>query len=81
MIPPRGGRRHVLHLLASLLQAPPAARQETDLGEMLQTASAKVVRDDDKLDEAIRRIARQVAMEEVGKRPEVTVVVSRLLTE
>jgi ribonuclease J len=54
---------------------------ERDLGELLETASAKVVRDDDKLDEAIRRIARQVAMEEVGKRPEVTVVVSRLLTE
>ena len=38
VIQPRGGRRHVLHLLASLLQAPAAARQETDLGEMLQHA-------------------------------------------
>lgn len=40
VIPPRGGRRHVLHLLASLLQVPSAAAQkETDLGEMLQHAS------------------------------------------
>ena len=38
VIPPRGGRRHVLHLLASLLQEPAAARRETDLGEMLQHA-------------------------------------------
>lgn len=38
VIPPRSGRRHVLHLLASLLQAPPAARKQTDLGEMLQHA-------------------------------------------
>ena len=34
--------------------------------------------DDDKLDEAVRRIVRQVAVEEIGKKPEVTVVVSRL---
>lgn len=39
VIPPRGGRRHVLHLLSSLLQAPPvAAQRQTDLGEMLQHA-------------------------------------------
>ena len=33
------------------------------------------------LDEALRRIVRQVAMEEIGKKPEVTVVVSRLMSE
>ena len=54
---------------------------ETDLADFLETVSTKVVSDDDKLDEAIRRIVRQVAMEEIGKRPEVTVVVSRLLPE
>ena len=32
-------------------------------------------------EEAVRRVVRQVAMEEVGKKPEVTVVVSRLTTE
>ena len=58
-----------------------ARAMEGELGEFLETASDKVVRDDDKLDEAVRRIVRQVAMEEIGKRPEVTVVVSRLLAE
>ncbi|EEW26490.1 ribonuclease J [Rhodobacter ferrooxidans] len=52
---------------------------EEELGEFLAGAPAKVMRDDEKLDEAIRRIARQVAMEEIGKKPEVTVVVSRLM--
>jgi len=51
---------------------------EASLSDFLLGAPAKVLRDDDKLDEAIRRIARQVAMEEIGKKPEVTVVVSRL---
>ncbi len=54
---------------------------EADLAEFLAGAGRKVLRDDDKLDEAIRRIVRQVAMEEIGKKPEVTVVVSRLVAE
>ena len=54
---------------------------ESDLGEFLGRADDRIVRDDDKLDEAIRRIVRQVSMEEIGKKPEVTVVVSRLQTE
>jgi ribonuclease J len=37
--------------------------------------------DDDKLEEAIRRVVRQVAMEEIGKKPEMTVVISRLAEE
>lgn len=51
---------------------------EAELGDYLAAAAAKVLRDDDKLDEALRRIVRQVTMEEIGKKPEVTVVVSRL---
>ncbi len=54
---------------------------EADLSDFLETASAKILRDDDKLDEALRRIVRQVSMEEIGKKPEVTVVVSRLQAE
>jgi ribonuclease J len=54
---------------------------ETELNEFLAAAPAKLLRDDDKLDEALRRIVRQVAMEEIGKKPEVTVVVSRLMSE
>ena len=54
---------------------------EGDLSAFLESAGAKVLRDDEKLDEALRRIVRQVAMEEIGKKPEVTVVVSRLQAE
>ncbi len=55
-----------------------AEAMETELTQFLDTAAAKIMRDDEKLEEAIRRIVRQVSMEEIGKKPEVTVVVSRL---
>jgi ribonuclease J len=51
---------------------------EADLAEFLDRADARTLRDDDRLDEALRRLVRQVAVEEVGKKPEVTVVLSRL---
>lgn len=54
---------------------------EGDLAEFLDKAGRKLLRDDDKLEEAIRRIVRQVSMEEIGKKPETTVVVSRLVAE
>jgi len=54
---------------------------ETELGEFLSRIEDRVLQDDEKLDEAIRRIVRQAAMEEIGKKPEVTVVVSRLQAE
>ena len=54
---------------------------ETDLMEFLDRADRRTLADDDKLDDGIRRIVRQVAMEEIGKKPEVTVVVSRLSDE
>jgi ribonuclease J len=60
---------------------PLAETMEADLAEFLNGAGRKILRDDDKLDEALRRIVRQVAMEEIGKKPEVTVVVSRLMAE
>ncbi|MDR0809802.1 MAG: ribonuclease J [Gemmobacter sp.] len=51
---------------------------EGELTRFLESAPAKVMRDDDKLDEALRRLVRQAAVEEIGRKPEVTVVVSRL---
>lgn len=54
---------------------------EKDLTDFLETAGSKVMRDDDKLEESLRRIVRQVSMEEIGKKPEVTIVVSRLANE
>ncbi|MFC2967240.1 ribonuclease J [Acidimangrovimonas pyrenivorans] len=51
---------------------------EGEMVEFLDRAGPKVMTDDDKIDDALRRIARQVAMEQIGRKPEVTVVVSRL---
>ncbi|AOZ69749.1 MBL fold hydrolase [Rhodobacter xanthinilyticus] len=58
-----------------------ADRIEDELAEFLERAPDKVIGNDDKMDEALRRIARQVTMEEIGKKPEVTVVVSRLMAD
>ncbi len=51
---------------------------EEDLNQFLMRAEAKTLRDDDKLEEAMRRIVRQTAKTEIGKKPEVTVVISRM---
>lgn len=51
---------------------------EADLSQFLGRAGDKVRTDDDKLEEGLRRVARQTSLNEIGKKPEVTVVVSRL---
>ena len=51
---------------------------EAELSDFLDRASARLLADDAKLDEGVRRVVRQACMAEIGKRPEVTVVVSRL---
>ncbi|MBM9594095.1 ribonuclease J [Roseitranquillus sediminis] len=51
---------------------------EADLAQLVGRADAKTIRDDDALEEALRRRVRQSAMDEIGKKPEVTVVISRL---
>jgi ribonuclease J len=54
---------------------------ETELTDFLEGAGRKLLANDDKMDEALRKIVRQVSMEEIGKKPEVVVVVSRLAAE
>jgi ribonuclease J len=54
---------------------------EGDLAELMEAAGRKLLRDDAKLEEALTKAVRQVAMEEIGKKPEVTVVISRLTAE
>ena len=49
--------------------------------EFLDRADPRTVADDKKLDEGIRRIVRQVSMEEIGKKPEVKVIISRLAAD
>jgi ribonuclease J len=51
---------------------------EADLSQFLGRADAKTLRDDRKLEEALRRIVRKTAQDEIGKKPEVTVVISRM---
>jgi len=51
---------------------------EADLAQWLGRAGAKTLRDDAGLNDGMRRIVRQTAQDEIGKKPEVTVVVSRL---
>ncbi|MEQ6248332.1 ribonuclease J [Sulfitobacter sp. HNIBRBA3233] len=51
---------------------------EHDLSQWLGRAGAKTLRDDDALNDGLKKVARQSAQNEIGKKPEVTVVVSRL---
>ena len=51
---------------------------EADLSQFLGRADAKTLRDDKNLEEAMRRVVRKTAQDEIGKKPEVTVVISRM---
>jgi ribonuclease J len=59
-------------------RAPLVELIEAEATQSLNRADDKVLTDDDKLDEMLRRVVRQVCAEEIGRKPEVTVVVSRL---
>ncbi|MCG6901524.1 MAG: ribonuclease J [Rhodobacter sp.] len=51
---------------------------EHDLGQAMGRAKARTLADDDALEDLSRKTIRKSAMDEIGKKPEVTVVVSRL---
>jgi len=51
---------------------------EEDLSQFINRAKAKTLRDDVKLEKELKSIARKSAQAEIGKKPEVTVIVSRL---
>ncbi len=51
---------------------------EADLDQFIGRSDRKTRADDDKLDEAMRQVVRKSAQDEIGKKPEVTVVISRL---
>ena len=51
---------------------------EKDLNQFLMGVSAKTLRNDHKLEKGLCHIVRQTAQAEIGKRPEVTAVVSRM---
>ncbi|MGB0658919.1 MAG: ribonuclease J [Mangrovicoccus sp.] len=51
---------------------------EEDLSQLLGRSKKKTLADDDELTDAMRRTTRNSANAEIGKKPEVTVVISRL---
>ena len=51
---------------------------EEDLSQFMMRASAKTLKNEERLEEELRRITRATSLAEIGKKPEVTVVVSRL---
>ncbi|WP_394152695.1 ribonuclease J [Loktanella salsilacus] len=51
---------------------------EADLAQFIGRADAKTIRDDVKLEKELKNIARRSAQGEIGKKPEVLVVISRL---
>ncbi len=52
---------------------------EDQLADLLPRLGNKIVRDDDKLEEAVRRQVRQICVADIGRKPEVTVIISRLM--
>ena len=60
---------------------PLARHVESELAEYLDRVDGATVTDDKKFDEGLRRIIRQVMMEEIGKKPEVKVIISRLAAD
>ena len=51
---------------------------EADLAQFLARAKDRTLMDDERLEKELKKIVRQTAQNEIGKKPEVTVVVSRL---
>lgn len=51
---------------------------EEDVNQFLMRAKPKTLSDDDKLEEEMRRIIRRTTQDEVGKKPEVQIIISRL---
>jgi len=51
---------------------------EEDLSQFLGRAGRKTMADDDKLESEIKRIVRKSTQDEIGKKPEVTIIISRM---
>jgi ribonuclease J len=59
-------------------KAPLVEVLEQDLAQFLGRASDKTLVDDSKIEQELRKIARRSALDEIGKKPEVSVIISRL---
>ena len=58
--------------------APVVDLLEHDLGQAIGRAAGKVIGDDGALTDLAKKTVRRTATSEIGKKPEVTVIVSRL---
>ncbi|AJE48141.1 ribonuclease J [Celeribacter indicus] len=63
---------------AGLSRAPLVDVLEEDVNQFLMRAGKKTLSDEDRLEEEMRRIIRKTVQDEVGKKPEVQIVISRL---
>lgn len=61
-----------------LSRAPLVDVLEEDLNQFLMRAGKRTLKDDAKLEDEIRRTIRRSAQQEIGKKPEVEIVISRL---
>ena len=59
-------------------RAPLVEVLEEDLSQFLGRAGRKTMADDDKLEAEIKRITRKSTNDEIGKKPEVTIIISRM---
>lgn len=59
-------------------KAPLVEVLEEDLGQFLGRAAKKTMADDSKIEQELRKIARRTTLDEIGKKPEVSVIISRL---
>ena len=51
---------------------------EEDLSQYIRRSSESIMQDDDKLENDIKRVAQKTALAEIGKKPEVSIIISRL---
>ena len=51
---------------------------EEDLSQHIGRSSVSLIQDDDKLEKEIKRITQQTTLAEIGKKPEVSIIISRL---
>ena len=63
---------------AGLSGTPLVEHLEGEANRFLERAGRKLLRNDEKLEEELRRLLRKSAQNEIGKKPEVMVIISRL---
>lgn len=54
---------------------------EEELSEALSRVDARTAADDDKLEDIVKRVVRQACNDQIGKKPEVTALITRLAAE